>query len=564
MREYLHKCRFFFVYAGLFSFFINLLLLSSPLYVMQLFDRVLGSRSNETLFLLTLVVIVALVVMALLEMLRSRLLARAGIALDHLLSPTVMAEVLKASARPGSKTYPYAMRDVSSLRAFLTGHGVLAFFDAPWAPVFVIIIFLFHPLFGLIATLGIALLFALAMIEEKITSAPLNDAKTLARRAGAFADQSTRNAEVVYALGMIPAVTTRWQALNNETLQQQTLAGNRSGKILAATKFSRFALQIVMMAAGAYLIIDQHVTPGIMIGATLILGRALAPVEMAIGGWKAMIEARGAYGRLQEMLKGVEAREQPMPLPAPEGRLSVEKVVFARSIANPVLKGVSFELAAGESMGLIGPSAAGKSTLARVVMGIWPAFSGAVRLDGANIADWDRDHLSLHVGYLPQDVELFSGTVAENIARLRDPSTCTDEVIAAAKRAMVHDLILRLPDGYDTSIGVEGTVLSGGQRQRIGLARALFGNPRLVVLDEPNSNLDSEGEEALMESMQKLKQDGVTLIVVTHRPSILTNIDKILVLRDGRVELFGPRPEVLARLSRGGVLPMGPRPQAIG
>lgn len=565
MREYLSKCKFLFVYAGLFSLCINVLLLVSPIYIMQLFDRVLGSRSNETLLILTLAAIVALTVMGLLEMLRTRLLARAGAALDQIVSQRVLAELLRASVRPDSSTYSYAMRDVSSVRAFLTGHGIFAFFDAPWSPIFVVIIFLFHWVFGLISTLGIAVLFGLAIADEKVTNGPLTAARVKARRTGTFADHSVRNAEVVYALGMIPAVTKRWRDLNNEALEQQTIASNRAGMIVATTKFVRFTLQIVMLAVGAYLIIDLHVTPGIMIAATLILGRALAPVELAIAGWKAMLEARDAYGRLKKMLAATESRAQPMPLPAPEGRLDVDKVVYARSVSNPILKGVALDLAAGESLGLIGPSAAGKSTLARVIMGIWLPLSGVVRLDGANIAEWDRDQLAQYVGYLPQDVELFAGTVAENIARLGDPAECTEEVIAAAKKAMVHDMILRLPDGYDTNIGAEGAVLSGGQRQRIGLARALYGNPRLVVLDEPNSNLDAEGEEALMQAMQKLKEDRATLIIITHRPSNLTNIDKMLVLREGRVEMFGPRQEVMARLSRGGVVPFGqPRPQAIG
>jgi PrtD family type I secretion system ABC transporter len=566
MRELLRRCRFFFLYAGLFSFFVNLLLLVSPLYIMQLFDRVLGSRSTETLLMLTGAAIGALSIMALLEALRSRLLVRAGIALDQLIAQPVLATVLRTTARPAGSAHPYAMRDVSTVRSFLGGHGVLAFFDAPWSPVFVAIIFILHPLLGVIATIGIVLLFSLAILEEKVTSRALNEARARGRRAGGFTDQSTRNAEVVYALGMIPAVTERWSALNNQALEQQTIASNRAGKILAATKFTRYALQIVMLATGAFLVIDLHLTPGIMIGATLILGRALAPVEMAISGWKAMVEARGSYGRLKAMMEAEAAREPPMPLPAPEGHLAVEKVVFARTIANPVLKGVSFELAVGESLGLIGPSAAGKSTLARVIMGIWPPVSGAVRLDGADIADWDREQLGQHVGYLPQDTELFSGTVAENIARLRDPMDCKDEVIAAARKAMVHEMILRLPEGYDTNIGNEGTVLSGGQRQRIALARALFGSPRLVVLDEPNSNLDSDGELALMQCMQRLKEERVTLIVITHRPSILANIDKILLLREGRVEMFGPRQETMARLARGGVVPHAqpPRPQVIG
>jgi PrtD family type I secretion system ABC transporter len=566
MREFLNRCRSFFLYVGLFSFCLNMLMLAMPLYVMQLFDRVIGSRSIETLVLLTLIVIAALLVNALLEMLRSRLLVRTGAAIDHIVSPPVLSELLRASARQDSDTHAYAMRDIATLRAFLSGRGVSAFFDVPWSPLFVALIYLFHPLLGLLATVGIAILFGLAILEEKSTRGPLEEARVKSRRTGAFADLSARNAEVVFALGMVPAVIGRWQALNTEAVEQQTTANNRASEILAASMFMRAALQILMLALGAYLIVAQHLTPGIMIAAGLILGRALMPVQMVISSWKTMVEARGAYERLDKMLNAIEARGQPIPLPPPEGRLSVERVVYTRTtIVNPILKGVSFELAAGESLGLIGPSAAGKSTLARVIIGVWKPLSGTVRLDGASISDWDREQLARHVGYLPQDVELFTGTIAENIARLGEPAECTEEIIAAAKMAQVHDMILRLPEGYDTNIGVEGTRLSGGQRQRIALARALFGRPRLVVLDEPNSNLDTEGEEALMQAMQKLKEERATLIVVTHRPSILTHIDKMIVLRDGRVEMFGARQEIMARLGRGGVHPVGPaRPQATG
>jgi PrtD family type I secretion system ABC transporter len=566
MREFLTKCRSFFLYAGLFSLFLNVLLLVSPIYIMQLFDRVLGSRSIETLLMLTLMALVAMVVMALLEAIRSHLLVRIGVALDRIVSPSVLEEVLRSSVRPSGESNPFAMRDISTLRAFITGQGIKAFFDAPWSPIFVAIIFFFHPILGVVSVIGICALFGLAILEEKVTRNLVAESRVKSRRTGAFADMAVRNAEAVYALGMIPTVTARWQALNDEALGPQTQANNRSAEVVAATKFTRLAIQVAMLAVATYLVIVQHLTPGVMIAATLILGRALAPVEMAIAGWRAMIEARGAYERLKAMLEATESRERPMPLPAPEGRLGLERVTFARNIANPILKGITFELQAGESLGIIGPSAAGKSTLARIIMGVWKPFSGTVRLDGASIAEWDRDQLTQHVGYLPQDVELFSGTVAENIARLRDPAECTEEIIAAAKKAAVHEMILRLPEGYDTHIGAGVAVLSGGQRQRIALARALFGSPRLVVLDEPNSNLDSEGEAALMEAMQNMKQERATLIVITHRPSILTNIDRILMLLEGRVEMLGPRQEVMARLARTGIVPVAPapRPQAIG
>ena len=566
MRAFLSKCKMFFVYAGVFSLCLNVLMLASPIYIMQLFDRVFGSRSNETLLVLTLMALVAMVVMSLLEMVRSQLLVRIGAALDRILSPQVLEEVLRAAVRPSGESNPFALRDVNTLRTFVTGQGIKAFFDAPWAPIFVAIIFFFHPVLGGVALLGIGALFGLAILEEKVTRELVTESKNKSRRTSAFTDMSQRNAEVVYALGMISSVTARWQALNDEALGPQTRANHRSAQVLAASRFARMAIQVAMLAVAAYLVIDQHITPGVTIASTLILGRALAPVEMAIAGWKAMIEARGAYDRLTKTLEASEARATPMLLPAPEGRLSLDRVTFARNIANPILKGITFELEPGTSLGIIGPSAAGKSTLARVIMGIWKPFSGAVRLDGASISDWDHDQLTQYVGYLPQDVELFSATVAENIARLRDPAECTEEIIAAAKRAGVHDMILHLPEGYDTQIGSGIAVLSGGQRQRIALARALFGNPRLIVLDEPNSNLDSEGEAALMEAMQRMKEQGATLIVITHRPSILTGIDKILMLREGRAELFGPRQEVMARLARTGVVPLAqpPRPQAIG
>jgi PrtD family type I secretion system ABC transporter len=561
MREYLKQCRFFFVYAAVFSFFVNLLMLASPIYMMQVFDRVLSSHSNETLVMLTLITVGAFAVMSMLEVFRSLLLTRGGVALDRLVAGPVLEESLNAARRPGENPYPYAMRDVNTVRDFLTGRGIMAFFDAPWAPILVIVIYLFHPLFGVIATIGIAILFGLAVLGDKTTRATVEAARSKNRKASAFVEASMQNAEAVYAMGMVPAVTARWRALNDDALESQASASGRAGKIVATSKFVRTTLSVIMLAAGAYLIIDLHVTPGVMIAATLILGRALAPVEQVLAGWKGMVEAREAYLRLSKMMQHTQQAAEPMPLPEPQGRLVLEKVSFARSITSPILRNVSFELEPGESLAIIGPSAAGKSTLARIIMGVWQPVTGAVRLDGASLADWDRQQLAAHLGYLPQDVELFDGTVAENIARLGDPEQCHDQIVEAAKKAMVHELVLHLPNGYDSRIGRAGVVLSGGQRQRVALARALFGRPKLVVLDEPNSNLDSDGEVALMQAIRNLKEEGVTVVVISHRPSLLGDIDKMLVLKNGAIDSFGPRQEIMAKLTR---QPTPMRPQVVG
>jgi PrtD family type I secretion system ABC transporter len=561
MREYLRQCRFFFVYAAVFSFFVNLLMLASPIYMMQVFDRVLSSHSNETLVMLTLITVGAFAVMSMLEVFRSLLLTRGGVALDRLVAGPVLEESLNSARRPGENPYPYAMRDVNTVRDFLTGRGIMAFFDAPWAPILVIVIYLFHPLFGVIATIGIAILFGLAVLGDKTTRATVEAARSKNRKASAFVEASMQNAEAVYAMGMVPAVTARWRALNDDALESQASASGRAGKIVATSKFVRTTLSVIMLAAGAYLIIDLHVTPGVMIAATLILGRALAPVEQVLAGWKGMVEAREAYLRLSKMMQHTQQAVEPMPLPEPQGRLVLEKVSFARSITSPILRNVSFELEPGESLAIIGPSAAGKSTLARIIMGVWQPVTGAVRLDGASLADWDRQQLAAHLGYLPQDVELFDGTVAENIARLGDPEQCHDQIVEAAKKAMVHELVLHLPNGYDSRIGRAGVVLSGGQRQRVALARALFGRPKLVVLDEPNSNLDSDGEVALMQAIRNLKDEGVTVVVISHRPSLLGDIDKMLVLKNGAIDSLGPRQEIMAKLTR---QPTPMRPQVVG
>ena len=549
MRELVYRFRPCFVYAALFSVAVNLLLLVPPLYMLQLFDRVISSRSQETLAMLSMAAVFALAMMAVLDALRARMLAAAAAALDRNLGPQVLGGLLAQTARLSGAEHLNGLRDVNTLRTFLLGGGVMAVFDAPWMPLFIAIIFVFHPLLGWFAVCGALAMIVLAVANERFTRRPLERVQAQARRASRFVDVSVRNAEVVSALGMLPAVTRRWAAFNDRVLREQSEASGVGGGFTAATKLTRQLVQIVMLAAGAYLVVEQQATAGVMMASSIILGRALAPVELLVGSWRTLVELRSAWRRLEALLSASPRAPGGLELPAPRGALAVERVVFGlKAGERPILRGVSLALEPGEALGLIGPSAAGKSTLARVVVGVWHPQAGSVRLDGADIASWPRERLGPHIGYLPQDVELFSGTVAENIGRLGDADSAS--VIQAAQRAGVHDLILRLPKGYDTDVGDSGAALSPGQRQRVGLARALHGEPKLVVLDEPNANLDADGEEALMRALRDLKQAGVTLIVIAHRPSLLSGMDKLLVLRDGAVELFGPRAEIMARVTR--------------
>jgi PrtD family type I secretion system ABC transporter len=536
MGEVTGRLRPFFAYAALFSLAINILLLAPPLYMLQVFDRVISSRSEETLIALTAVTVGAIGLMAFLDGLRARLLAAAGIALDRRLGPRVLDGLL---SRLSGADFVQGLRDVNTLRGFLAGSGVLALMDAPWLPFFLLIIFLFHPLMGCIALAGALCMWLLAFLNERFARGPLERMQSEGRRAGRFVDMGSRNAEVIAALGMMPAVTQRWAGLNDTVLAEQRRASAIGGRFSGLTKFARQFIQMAMLAAGAWLVLDAHVTTGVMIAATILLGRALAPVEMLVAGWRSLVEARSAWRRLAELLAANPPAAPGTELPVPRGRVDVENASLK------VLKRVSFTLRAGESLGVVGPSASGKSTLARLVIGVWKPAAGVVRLDGADVAAWPRAQLGPLIGYLPQDVELFAGTVAENIARLGAPDSA--EVIRAAQRAHVHEMILRLPKGYDTEV-TEG--LSPGQRQRIALARALYRNPRLVVLDEPNANLDSDGDQALLRTLAGLKEEGVTVLVIAHRPSLLGGMDKMLVLREGLVDSFGPRADIMARLTR--------------
>lgn len=546
MHEVRGTLRPYLAFAGLFSLVINLLLLAPPLYMLQVFDRVLTSRSNETLVFLTIGAALALAMMAGLDMVRAQLLAAGGGALDRALGARVLERLLAQAARKGASEQAYALRDAHCVRAFFGGAGILALFDLPWLPVFLLVIFLFHPLMGAFALGGALVMLMLAFVNERLTRGALERAQAEARRAAAFIDTSTRNSEVVSALGMLEAVTRRWAVLNDAASERQMQAARSGARISGLTKFARQLIQTGMLALGAYIVVDQQVSAGVMIAATILLSRALAPVEQLVAGWRSLVEARAAWHRLSELLGNEPDKGSSTSLPAPQGTVRAENVVFGfRGAERPILRGVSFGIAPGESLGVIGPSASGKSTLVRLVVGVWRPASGHMRLDGADVAAWPRAELGRHIGYLPQDVELFPGTVAQNIARLGHGDDA--EVIRAAQRGHVHDMILRLPKGYDTELGAG---LSPGQRQRIGLARALYGNPRLVVLDEPNANLDAEGEQALLRALAALKAEGVTAVIVAHRPSLLSGVDKLLVLRDGAVEAFGPREEVMPRMVR--------------
>lgn len=549
LRAAIKASRNSFVFAGFFSLFINLLMLVPAIYMLQVYDRVLASNSESTLLMLTILVVGLFAIMGVLEVVRSRILVRVSARLDMQLNPRLFAAMFDAKLRDGRGAGSQPIEDLTNLRQFLTGNGLFAFFDVPWMPVYIFVLFYMHPWLGWFAIGGAMLLFILATANELSTRKPLGKANGMAIAARGYLGGNLRNAEALEAMGMLERVHTRWFERHREVLRLQALASDRAAMLSNASKVLRITLQSLILGMGAYLVIQQEFTPGIMIAGSIILGRALAPVDQLIGGWKGFLGARSAYKRLNDLLAAIPKRPRFMSLPSPDGQLSLDGVLAAPPGSNvPVLRGIKFDIAAGEVVGVIGPSAAGKSTLARVMLGVWPAAAGKVRLSGADISHWNRDELGPYVGYLPQDVELFDGTVSENIARFGEVDP--EMVVAAAQRAQVHEMILRLPKGYDTPIGDGGAVLSGGQRQRIGLARAIYGNPVLVVLDEPNSNLDDQGEAALVKAVARLKADGATVVLITHRPSVLSSVDKILVLREGLVEMFGPRAQVLAQFAR--------------
>jgi ATP-binding cassette subfamily C protein EexD len=434
------------------------------------------------------------------------------------------------------------------LRQFLTGNSLFAFFDAPWFPIYVAVMFLFHPWFGVAAIVAGIIMLVLAYINERLTGKRLKDANSLAGRVSGQINGSLRNAEVIAAMGMGDDVRERHEKASNEVLVLQADASRSGGAVGALSKSFRVITQSLLLGLGALLALRGEISPGLMIAGSLLLGRALAPIDMLVGTWKGFSVARAQYERLGRLLQHIPKKADTMSLPAPQGNLTAEQVVVVPPGSQTVVvRGVTFDLQAGEALGIVGPSASGKSCLARALLGIWPAYSGKVRLDGADIAAWDRAELGPYLGYLPQDIELFDGSIAENISRFGEQNA--DEIVAAAVLAGVHDMILHLPQGYDTLIGGAGGILSGGQRQRIGLARAAYGRPKFLVLDEPNSNLDEQGERELVDAIQRIKSNGSTVIVITHRMLVLSAVDKVLVMKDGAAVSFGPKDQVLASLT---------------
>ncbi|MCQ4254411.1 type I secretion system permease/ATPase [Stutzerimonas stutzeri] len=550
LKAALKACKGSFISVGFFSFFVNMLMLVPSFYMLQVYGRVVTSGSITTLVMLTLIMTVLMATMGSLEWTRSRIMVRLSTKLDVMLSRDVYrASFKRALDSGGMDASAQPLNDLTGLRQFLTGNGLFAFFDTPWLPVYIGVMFLFHPWYGWIAIASALILLCLAAVNEKLTGRALAEANKQNIAASLYTTKNLRNAEVIESMGMLSTLMERWGARQKKVLALQSIASDKGGMITSLSKTFRMLVQSLILGVGAYLAVKQEITPGLMIAGSILLGRALAPIDLMIGSWKGFISARSQYERLNEILDKQQAEPQRMSLPAPQGHVLVENlVVGAPGSKAPILKNISFAVQAGLVVGIIGPSASGKSTLARALLGVWAPQHGVVRLDGADINNWDKRELGPHVGYLPQDIELFEGTVSENIARFGEISS--EKVIQAARTAGVHEMILQLPDGYDTVIGSEGVNLSGGQRQRVGLARAIYGAPRLIILDEPNSNLDEVGERALAQAIREIKATGATIFVITHRTSILSQLDRLLVMNGGAISLYGPRELVMAELNK--------------
>ncbi|MDX5434236.1 MAG: type I secretion system permease/ATPase [Halomonas sp.] len=533
-----------------FSLFVNALMLVPAFYMLQVYDRVITTGSRETLLVLTLVALFLMAVMGLLDVIRSRLLVRVGNGLDARLGARLHRTLFALHLRRGRPASVQPLEDLRSLRQFLSGHGLFAFFDAPWVPLYLALLFLFDPWLGAFASLAGLALLALTLINEKSTRWLLTEASDEHRQARARIEANLRNAEVAQTLGMIPALERRWLTRHQASLVKQSRASDRTNALTQFARTLRLASQSLILGLGALLVLEGRITPGVMIAASIILARTLAPIDGMIGGWRGFVSARDAYRRLTALGQEMPVERQRLSLPAPCGEVSLESVTMVPpGIEKPVLQDIDLRVAPGEHVGIIGPSGAGKSTLARLLVGAQLPRQGTVRLDGASLDQWNDDELGPCLGYLPQDIELFEGTVSENIARFGDVDD--KRVVEAAHKAGVHEMILRLPEGYGTWIDSASGILSRGQRQRVALARALYGEPALVVLDEPNANLDDAGERALGAAMRQLKEAGTTLFVISHRRSVLDGIDTLLLIDEGCIRLRGPRDEVLSRLGAG-------------
>ena len=547
LKRLLRSCRSYFSAAAGFSLAINLLYLAGPLYMLQVYDRVVSSGSELTLVMLTLALLLAYLALVGLDMVRARILTRANVALDQRIAPRILTILIESGGAGGARAQ--ALRDFDTFRSFLTGPGIHAVFDMPWAPIYIAVIFMLHPWLGAFAVGCAAILVLMAFVNEWLVKPPLTDANAASQRNYAFSEMSLRNTEVIRAMAMTDGVRRLWRRDREQVLGRGMVASDRAATIQGAIRFLRLSMQSLILGLGAYLVIEHLTTAGSMFAANILLGRALQPVEQVVGSWRNLVSVRSAFGRIKALFAAVPPTDRSLKLARPRGQISVEHLSYVVPGTNRyLLRGVSFSLAPGEVLGIIGPSGAGKSTLARHLVGVLSPTTGAVRLDSADIDQWVRNSLGHHLGYLPQDIELFADTVAANISRFQ--LGMDDEVVRAAQAAGVHDLMLRLPQGYNTPVGEGGAVLSGGYRQRLALARAVFGDPRLVVLDEPSSNLDQDGDIALKNCINQLKQRGATVVLVSHRPSTIDVVDKILVLRDGTVDLFGSRLDVLGKLTQ--------------
>ena len=536
-----------FLMVGLFSMMANLLMLTPTLYMLQVYDRVIASQSELTLLAMSLLALVLFGVMAFAEWMRSLVLVRAGVRLDDRLSTQVFNASFESHLSQSSNSPARSFSDLIQVRQFLTGNGIFAFFDAPWAPIYMAVLFMLHPWLGVLGMLFAAIQVLLAWVGHRHTLAPSEAAVAANSDAGNFLQSKLRNAEVIESMGMLGNLRRRWAQRHADALTQGTAAQALTQRVVAWSKFIRYSQQSLALGAGALLVIDGQLSPGGMIAANVLMNRALAPIDQVVSGWRGFIGAAAAFGRLEKLLLGFPQRDPALTRVAPTGQLEVRNVVAsATGRTTPILKNINLSLAAGTVLVILGPSGSGKSTLARVLMGIWPECTGNVLLDGLPMESWERSEIGPHLGYLPQDIELFEGTLAENIARFGNVDS--SKIIEAARCAGLHDMILRFPKGYDTPIGEAGALLSGGQRQRIGLARAIYGCPALIVLDEPNANLDEAGEAALVQTVQTMKAKGRTVVLITHRPGILAVADRVLLLIDGRVQAEGPRDSVLASL----------------
>lgn len=551
LKTFLTRVKPVFYIAAAFSMVVNLLMLVPSLYMLQVYDRVLTSRSLDTLLMLTLLAAGLYGLLAFSEWVRAQLLINTGIELDTALSPRVFESFVGAStsARGGAAVVAFA--DASQVRQFLTGTGLFALFDAPWTPIYLVVIFLIHPWLAYVSVFGALLLLLLAWSGERLTHAPLKLANTMAGSVNQMLQGFGRNHESIVAMGMMKSLRHKWLGRQQEMVDAQALASRRAAAIAASSRLIRMLQQMAILGLGAMLVIRGEISPGAMIAASILMGRALAPLDQAIASVRLFTTARDAYRRLGDLLRQYPSPPERLELPAPQGHVAIHNLTLVPPGAqSPVLTNIDFQIRAGMAVGVVGPSGSGKSCLARALMAIWQPVRGEVRIDGAEIANWDRQRLGPYLGYLPQTIELFDGTVAQNIARFgqEDP----DLIVSAAKSAGIHELVLNLPQGYETLVGPDGTALSGGQRQRVALARAIYGNPRFVVLDEPNSNLDDQGEAALMQVLAELKQRGTTVVLITHRRAILGATEGLVVLQDGRLQVYGPTAQVLQQLAGDG------------